>query len=105
MSSFGKQVNSTATREATSLGDTATVTPACFPAAAAAAELASYTTSGTPAFARFEAMGPPIVPSPMNPTLSAMTTSPHGMSGDGGRCLVTTGDGQGGARGRHHGEP
>src|SRR3989442_4038503 len=70
MSSFGRQVKSTATCLATSAGELADVTPDCFATAALACALASCTTSGTPALARFVAIGPPIVPRPMKPTRS-----------------------------------
>src|SRR5882672_6436492 len=62
MSSFGRQVNRTATWRATSAGEPATVTPACVATAAVAAGLVSNTTSGTPALARLAAIGPPMMP-------------------------------------------
>src|SRR6188474_2233819 len=37
----------------------------------------SCTTSGTSAFARLRAIGPPMAPSPMNPTLPAIRFSLH----------------------------
>src|SRR5688572_22582387 len=75
ISSFGRQVKSTLTWPATSAGDPAAVTPACFLAAATAAGLVSKTVSGTPALARLATMGPPIVPRPMKPTRSPVATS------------------------------
>src|SRR3989442_8051083 len=77
MASFGRQVKSTATCLATSAGELADVTPDCFATAALACALASCTTSGTPALARFVAIGPPIVPRPMKPTRSAELIDPE----------------------------
>src|SRR5580765_1938968 len=87
MSSFGSAVKSTLTCRATSAGEPATVTPLCFEAAAVAAALVSNTTSGTPALARFAAMGPPMVPSPMKPTAAAMSGNPRPLRGPRPRLL------------------
>src|SRR5438034_11705022 len=70
MSSLGRHVKSTAACPATAAALEATVTPASLPAAVRAPALTSCTTSFTPALARFDAMGIPIVPRPMNPTVS-----------------------------------
>src|SRR5262249_42620396 len=75
MSSFGRHVKSTFTWRATSAGEPTSVTPRCFARAAVAAALVSNTVNGTLAWARFAAMGPPIVPRPMKPTGSSVATS------------------------------
>src|SRR5262249_6620624 len=64
---------------ATSAAPAVTVTPPTLAAASRAAALVSCTISRTPAFARLLAMGKPMVPSPMNPTVSFMR-------GSSGRC-------------------
>src|SRR5580765_4580172 len=75
MSSLGRQVKSTSTCAAAAPALEATVTPASLLAAARAAALTSCTTSFTPALARFDAMGMPMVPRPMNPTVSFISCS------------------------------
>src|SRR6267143_183234 len=72
MSSLGRQVKTTEARAATSAALVAAVMPATFPAAVRAPGLVSCTTSVIPALARFAAIGMPMVPSPMNPTVSFM---------------------------------
>ena len=56
-------------------GAISTATPGSDATAAAAAGFVSWTTSRTPACARLIAMGPPIVPTPTNPTGSLMAIS------------------------------
>src|SRR5882724_727491 len=76
MSSLGRQVKCTAARAATSAALVAAVTPPSLPAVETAAALVSWTTRLTPALARFAAIGIPMVPSPMNPTVSFMRAPP-----------------------------
>jgi hypothetical protein len=73
MSLLGRQEKRTLERAATSAGEPTTMTPGSPLAAAAAAPLASCTTSAMPLWARFDSIGSPMVPSPMNPTVSLMT--------------------------------
>src|SRR5499427_5161864 len=80
MASLGKHVKRMSARVATSAAPAATVTPPSLAAASRAAPLVSCTTSRTPAFARLLAMGRPMVPSPMNPTVSFMRTPPESVS-------------------------
>ena len=72
MVSFGRHVKITAAWAATSATDPAATAPGSFAAEASAAGLTSCTTRGTPPLARLVAIGMPIVPSPMNPTRSAI---------------------------------
>src|SRR5215469_13841913 len=80
MASLGRHVKRMSTRAATSAAPAAAVTPPSLVAASRAAALVSCTTSRTPAFARLLAMGRPMVPSPMNPTVSFMRTPPESVS-------------------------
>ncbi len=73
MSLLGRQVKRTSARAATSAGERSTVTPGSALATSSAAALASWTTSAVPLCARFDSIGSPMVPSPMNPTVSLMT--------------------------------
>src|ERR1700730_7060416 len=72
MSSLGRQVKSTAACAATSAALVAAVTPPSLPAEGGAAVFVSWTTRLMPALARFATIGIPMVPSPMNPTVSFM---------------------------------
>ena len=62
------------TAAATACAETATSAPSAFNGSVFALSM-SCTTSAKPAFARLSAIGPPMAPSPMNPTLPAMLFS------------------------------
>lgn len=59
------------TAAATACAEAATSQPLAFRGSVFAASM-SFTTSAKPAFTRLSAIGPPMAPSPMNPTLPAM---------------------------------
>jgi hypothetical protein len=61
---------------ATASGEVSTVAPAAT-SGSSRAELISCTTSSNPAFTRLSAIGPPILPSPTNPTLPAIAFLPN----------------------------
>ena len=61
---------------ATASGEVSTVAPAAT-SGSSRAELISCTTSSNPAFTRLRAIGPPILPSPTNPTLPAIAFLPN----------------------------
>ena len=70
----GSMVMTTSDRSATSLGLSATVAPS--PASSSAFSLVRlYRTSSWPASIRFRAIGLPMMPSPMKPTVSAIASS------------------------------
>src|SRR5207247_10541958 len=73
ISSLGRQVKTTSAAPATPLGEPPARAPGRRAAAAATVGSASCTTRATPALARFVAMGSPMVPSPMNPTVLSIS--------------------------------
>ena len=74
---------------ATASGEVSTVAPAAT-SGSSRAGLMSCTTSSNPALTRLSAIGPPILPSPMNPTMSAIGFLP--ISGDDRNISLPTGN-------------
>ena len=63
------------TKAATAAGECSTAAPASTSGSSFAGSM-SWTTSENPCFTRLSAIGPPMAPRPMNPTLPAMPITP-----------------------------